>query len=48
MGVTIRVVATAVTVTTDRVASASLGDYAVAVTAVNIRDVSGGWGRMVV
>ena len=39
VGVTIRVVATAVAATTDRMASLSLGDFAVAVTAVNIDDV---------
>ena len=48
MGVTIRVVATAVAATTDGMASASLGDFTVAVTAVNIGDVGGWWRRMVV
>ena len=48
MGVTIRVVATAVAATTDRMASASLGDFAVADTAVNIGDVDGSRRRMVV
>ena len=41
VGVTIQVVATAVAATTDRMASASLGDIAVAVTTVNIGDVGG-------
>ena len=41
VGVTIPMVATAVAATTDRIASASLGDFAVAVTAVNIGYVSG-------
>ena len=41
VGDTIRVVATAVAATTDRMASASLGDLAVAVTTVNIGDVGG-------
>ena len=48
VGVTIRVVATVVAATTDRMASASLGDFAVAVTAVNIGDVGGRRRRMVV
>ena len=48
MGVTIRVVATAVAATADRMTSASLGDFAVAVTAVNISDVGGRRRRMVV
>ena len=39
VGVTIRMVATTVAATTNRMASASLGDFAVAVTAVNIGDV---------
>ena len=41
VGVTIRVVATAVAATTERMASASLGEFAVIVTAVNIGDVGG-------
>ena len=48
VGVTIRVVATAVAATTDRMASASLEDFAVAVTAVHIGDVGGRRRRMVV
>ena len=48
VGVTIRVVATAVAATTDRMASASLDDFAVAVTAVNIGDVGGRRRRIVV
>ena len=48
VGVTIRVVATAVAATTDRMAFSSLGDFAVAVTAVNIGDVGGRRRRMVV
>ena len=48
VGVTIWVVATVVAATTDRMVSASLGDYAVAVTAVNISDVGGRRRRMVV
>ena len=48
VGVTIRVVATALAATTDRMASASLGDLAVAVTTVNIGDVGGRRTRMVV
>ena len=48
VGVTIRVVATAVAATTDIMASASLGDFAVAIIAVNIGDVGGRRGRMVV
>ena len=48
VGVTIRVVATAVAATTDRMASASLGDLAVAVTTVNIGDIGGRRRRMVV
>ena len=48
VGVTIRVVATAVAATTDRMASASSCDFAVAVTAVNIDDVGGRRRRMVV
>ena len=48
MGVIIRVVATAVAATTDRMASASLGDLAVAVTTVNIGDVGGRRRRMAV
>ena len=48
VGVTIRVVATAVAATTDKMASASLGDFAVAVTAVNIDYVGGRRKRMVV
>ena len=48
MGVTIRVLASAVAATTDRMASASLGDFAVAVTAVNIGDVGGSRRIMVV
>ena len=48
VGVTIGVVATAVAATTDRMASASLGDFAVAVTAINIGDVGGRRRRMVV
>ena len=39
VALTIRMVATAVASTTDSMASASLGDFAVAVTAVNIGDV---------
>ena len=46
-GVTIRVVATAVAATTDMLASASLGDFAVAVTVVNIGDVGDARRRMV-
>ena len=41
VSVTIRVVATTVAATTDRMALASLGDIAVAVTAVNIGGVGG-------
>ena len=48
VGVTIRVVATAVAATTDRMASASLSDHAVAVTTVNIGEVGGSRRRMVV
>ena len=48
VGVRIRVTATAVAATKDRMASASLGDFAVAVTAVNTGDVDGGRKRMVV
>ena len=48
MGVTIRVVANAVAATTDRMASASLGDLAVVVIAVNIGDVGAGRRRTVV
>ena len=48
VGITIRVVATAIAATTDRMASASLGDFVVAVTAVNISDVGGRRRRMVV
>ena len=48
VGVIIRVVATAIAATTDRMASASLGDFDVAVTAVNIGDVGGRRRRMVV
>ena len=48
VGVTIRVVATAVAATSDRMASASLGDFAVAVAAVNIDDLGGRRRRMVV
>ena len=47
VGVTIRVVATAVAATPDRMASSSLGDLAVAVTTVNIDDVGGRRRRMV-
>ena len=48
VGVTIRVGATVVAATTDMMASASLGDFAVAVTAVNISGVGGRRRRMVV
>ena len=48
VGVTIRVVATAVAATTGRMASASLGDFDVAATAVNIGDVGGRRRGMVV
>ena len=48
VGVTIRVVATAIAATTDRMAFASLGDFAVAVTTVNIGDVGDRRRRMVV
>ena len=41
VGVTNRMVATPVAATTDKMTSASLGDFAVDVTAVNIGDVSG-------
>ena len=48
VGVTNWVVATAVAATTDRIASASLGDFTVAVTAVNIGDVGSRQRGMVV
>ena len=48
VGVTIRVVATAVAATTDRMASASMSDFAVAVTAVNVGNVGGRRRRTVV
>ena len=48
VGVTIQVVATAVAATTDRMASASLGDFAVSVTTVNIGEVGVRRRRMVV
>ena len=48
LGVTIRVVATVASATTDRTASASLDDLAVAVTTVSIGDVGGRRRRMVV
>ena len=48
VGVTIRVVATAVAATTDRMASASLGDYVLAAAAVNIGYVGGSRRRMMV
>ena len=48
VGVAVRVVTTAVAATTDRMASASLADFAVAVSAVVIGDISGRRRRMVV
>ena len=48
VGVTLRVVATVVAATTDRMASAMLGVFAVAVTAVNISYVGGRRRRLVV